>query len=75
VLTGGFVTKPNLFRGAPMHALRFFVLPSLAVAVWMSLVVGTLLGFGEFATAMQRPAQVRPTHAPAVDAPVLTASR
>lgn len=58
-----------------MHSIKFFVLPSLAVAVWMSLVAGTLLGFGEFAVATERPAQVKPAPAQIVDSPVLTASR
>lgn len=60
-----------------MHALKYFVLPSLAVAVWMSLAAGTLLGFGEFAMATQPPAKVKRVPAPTmpVNAPVLTAAR
>lgn len=58
-----------------MHAFKFFFLPSLAVAVWMSLVAGTLLGFGEFAVATERPAKVQPAPVPVLDAPVLTAAR
>ncbi|MCC6336836.1 MAG: hypothetical protein IT380_22940 [Myxococcales bacterium] len=58
-----------------MHALKFFVLPSLAVAVWMSLAAGTLLGFGEFAMATNPPAKVKKAPVQSIEAPVLTAKR
>ncbi|MEW6434525.1 MAG: hypothetical protein AB1730_23735 [Myxococcota bacterium] len=60
-----------------MHTFKFFVLPSLGVAVWISLAAGTLLGFGEFAMATNPPAKVKrvPAPEPIVDAPVLTAER
>lgn len=57
-----------------MHSIKYFVLPSFGVAVWAALVAGTLLGFGEFALATEKPAQVRPAPVQAVDAPLLTAA-
>lgn len=58
-----------------MHSIKYFVLPSVGVAVWMALVTGTLLGFGDFALATEKPAQVKPAPAQVIAAPVLTAAR
>lgn len=58
-----------------MHTLKFFILPSLAVTVWMALAAGTLLGFGEFAMATNPPAKVKQQPVQTIDAPVLTAQR
>lgn len=59
-----------------MHTLKFFILPSLAVAVWVSLAAGTVVGFGRFAAATQPAPVTKPAPAPvAPTTPVLTATR